>query len=144
MFADFQDYLSLDPQEALTAPLFYYSLLIIFILGLSWWVIKRTKTELVTVFSDDDGTVHITPQALRELVRKTCANIPGVHLPTTKISQRSKLIRLQVKLRVDPHCKVKEVRSQLKVTLEEVMIENLNFANFSGIDIIIKGFQDTK
>jgi len=45
---------------------------------------------------------------------------------------------------VEPDCKVKEVRSQLREKLEHVMIENLNFSNFGGVDVIIRGFQDPK
>ena len=105
---------------------------------------KKAKSELVSVFKDDEGAVQITPQALRELVRKSCASIPGVHSPSTKIFTKSNQVRLLVKLEVEPSSQVKLIRSQLNQKLEQVMVENLNFSNFGGIDIVIKGFQDAK
>lgn len=142
MFAQFQDYLCLDPQEAVLSPVLWYSLLLVLFLCLVWGIVKKTRSELVSVFCDDEGAVQITPQALRELVRKSCATIPGVHSPSTKIFKKSGEVRLLVQLHVEPDCKVKTVRSQLQEKLEVVMVNNLNFTNFSGVDIIIKGFQD--
>jgi len=144
MLIQIQDYLSLDSSEAISSPVFWYSLTVTFILFITWWFLRLGKSELVSVFSDEEGAVQITPQALRELVRKSCSSIPGVHSPSTKIYKKSKLIRLLVRLRVEPDCKVKEVRSQLREKLEHVMIENLNFSNFGGVDVIIRGFQDPK
>ena len=126
MLIQIQDYLSLDSSEAIASPVFWYSLTVTFILFITWWFLRLGKPELVSVFSDEEGAVQITPQALRELVRKSCSSIPGVHSPSTKIYKKSKLIRLLVRLRVEPDCKVKEVRSQLREKLEHVMIENLN------------------
>ena len=106
-------------------------------------MIKKAKSDLVYVFKDEEGAVQITPNALRELVRKSCVSIPGVHSPSTQIFKNSKEVRLSVKLNVEPDCKVKEIRSQLRKKLEHVMVENLNFTNFSGVDVTIKGFQDS-
>ena len=143
MFSKFQGYLSLDAHEAVSSPVFWYCILLIFLLTFLWWIIKKTRVGLVAVFSDDEGAVQITPQALRELVRRSCATIPGVHSPTTTIFIKNKKTRLLVKLQVEPNCRVKEIRSVLKEKLETVMVNNLNFSNFSGVDIIIKGFQDS-
>ncbi|MDG1132143.1 MAG: hypothetical protein P8N21_05565, partial [Opitutales bacterium] len=74
-----QDYLSLDSSEAIASPVFWYSLAVTFILFITWWFLRLGKPELVSVFSDEEGAVQITPQALRELVRKSCSSIPGVH-----------------------------------------------------------------
>ena len=63
---------------------------LIFLLTFLWWIIKKTCVGLVAVFSDDEGAVQITPQALRELVRRSCATIPGVHSPTTTIFIKNK------------------------------------------------------
>lgn len=143
MFSKFQDYLRLDAHEAVSSPVFWYCILLIFLLFLFWWIIKKARIGLVSVFSDDDGAVQITPQALRELVRRSCETIPGVHSPNTTIFIKNKKTRLLVKLQVEPNCRVKEIRSVLKGKLETVMVNNLNFSNFSGVDIIIKGFQDS-
>ena len=143
MFADLQGYISLDPKEAVLSPVFWYSLLIVLLLGLIWWIFKQAKNDLVSVFCDDEGAVQITPHALRELVRKSCSTIPGVHSPSTKILKESSNVKLLVKLIIDPDCKVKETRSQLKEKLERLMVENLSFSNFGGVDLIIKGFHDT-
>ena len=144
MFVLIQDYLGLDPKEAVLSPVFWYSLLSVLFLLILWGIIKKTRSELVSVFCDEEGAVQITPLALRELVRKSCATIPGVHSPSTKIFKKSGEVRLLVKLHVEQDCKVKAIRSQLREKLEVVMVNNLNFANFSGVDVIIKGFQDSK
>ena len=143
MFSKFQDYLRLDAHEAVSSQVFWYCILLIFLLAFFWWIISKARVRLVSVFSDDEGAVQITPQALRELVRRSCETIPGVHSPNTTIFIKNKKTRLLVKLQVEPNCRVKEIRSVLKEKLETVMVNNLNFSNFSGMDIIIKGFQDS-
>ena len=144
MLSQIQDYLSLDAKQAISSPLLWYGLGIVFFLLLLWKLIRSSQPQLVSVFTDDEGAVKITPQALRELVRKSCADLPGVHSPSTKIFTKSNQVRLLVKLEVEPGSQVKLIRSQLNQKLEQVMVENLNFSNFGGIDIVIKGFQDTK
>ena len=144
MLSQIQDYLSLDAKQAISAPLLWYSLGIVFFLLVLWKLIRSSQPQLVSVFTDDEGAVKITPQALRELVRKSCADLPGVHSPSTKIFTKSNQVRLLVKLEVEPGYQVKQIRSQLNQKLEQVMVENLNFSNFGGIDIVIKGFQDAK
>jgi hypothetical protein len=144
MLSQIQDYLSLDAKQAISSPLLWYGLGIIFFLLFLWKLIRSSQTQLVSVFRDDEGAVKITPQALRELVRKSCADLPGVHSPSTKIFTKSNQVRLLVKLEVEPGSQVKLIRSQLNQKLEQVMVENLNFSNFGGIDIVIKGFQDAK
>lgn len=144
MLSQIQDYLSLDAIQAISSPLLWYGLGIVFFLLLLWKLIRSSQPQLVSVFTDDEGAVKITPQALRELVRKSCADLPGVHSPSTKIFTKSNQVRLLVKLEVEPGSQVKLIRSQLNQKLEQVMVENLNFSNFGGIDIVIKGFQDAK
>ena len=144
MLSQIQDYLSLDAKQAIYSPLLWYGLGIVFFLLLLWKLIRSSQPQLVSVFTDDEGAVKITPQALRELVRKSCADLPGVHSPSTKIFTKSNQVRLLVKLEVEPGSQVKLIRSQLNQKLEQVMVENLNFSNFGGIDIVIKGFQDSK
>ena len=144
MLSQIQDYLSLDAKQAISSPLLWYGLGIVFFLLLLLKLIRSSQPQLVSVFTDDEGAVKITPQALRELVRKSCADLPGVHSPSTKIFTKSNQVRLLVKLEVEPGFQVKLIRSQLNQKLEQVMVENLNFSNFGGIDIVIKGFQDAK
>ena len=144
MLSQIQDYLSLDAKQAISSPLLWYGLGSVFFLLLLWKLIRSSQPQLVSVFTDDEGAVKITPQALRELVRKSCADLPGVHSPSTKVFTKSNQVRLLVKLEVEPGSQVKLIRSQLNQKLEQVMVENLNFSNFGGIDIVIKGFQDAK
>ena len=144
MLSQFQDYLSLDAKQVISSQLFWYGLAIVFILLCLWKLIRSSQPKLVAVFTDDEGTVKITPQALRELVRKSCADLPGVHSPSTKIFTKSNQVRLLVKLEVEPGSQVKQIRTQLNQKLEQVMVESLSFSNFGGIDIVIKGFQDAK
>ena len=144
MLSQIQDYLSLDAKQAISSPLFWYGLGFVFFLLLLWKLIRSSRSKLVSVFTDDEGAVKITPHALKELVRKSCADLPGVHSPYTKIFTKSNQVRLLVKLEVEPGSQVKQIRSQLNQRLEQVMVENLNFSNFGGIDIVIKGFQDAK
>ena len=85
MLAQFQDYIGLEPSEAILSPIFWYSILLVILFCLIWWMIKKAKSDLVYVFKDEEGAVQITPNALRELVRKSCVSIPGVHSPSTQI-----------------------------------------------------------
>ena len=77
MLAELEDYISLAPEEAFSSPVFGYSLLLLCFLLFCLWLIRKTKTDLLSVFCDEEGAVKITPQALRELVRKSSEDIPG-------------------------------------------------------------------
>ncbi len=144
MLGQLKDYINSSATEAINSPVLWYGSLGLIILVFLWWLFRRFRTELVPVFKDDEGSVTITPQALRELVRKSCLYIDGIHSPSTYINlQRSKL-RLKVKIRLAEGVNVKNTRRLLKQNIETVMLENLNFSNFSGIDIIIRGFHESK
>ena len=112
-----QDYTSLEPSNVASSPVFYFGLLLILVLLFLWIVVRKLRTELVSVFEDENGAVQITPQALKELVRKTSAGIDGIHSPTTTLIKKSNQIRLRVRLSVDPECNVNKVRSLLHQSL---------------------------
>ena len=93
--------------------------------------------------SDEDGNVRITPHALQELVSKSCLNMEGIHSPTTSIVKKGNQIRLLVRIQVNTESNIQEARKKLKERLEHIMIENLCFSNFGGVDLIIKGFKNS-
>jgi len=128
--------------EAIDEPLYLYAAVLLVLLVASILVIRSFKKELIPVFSDEEGLVQITPHALHELVRKTCEAFPEVNSPSTRIKNDAKEIRLDIHIKVKPDCNVKDTRTLLRKRLETVMITNLNFSNFGGVDIVIKGFQE--
>jgi divalent metal cation (Fe/Co/Zn/Cd) transporter len=127
--------------EAIEEPLYLYALALLVFLAISLAVVRNFKRELIPVFSDEEGLVKITPHALHELVRKTCDVFPEVNSPSTRIRLKGKELRLDIHIKVKPDCNIKETRTSIKERLEEIMVENLNFSNFGGVDIVIKGFQ---
>ena len=127
--------------EAIEEPLYLYALALLIFLAISLAVVRNFKRELIPVFSDEEGLVKITPHALHELVRKTCEVFPEVNSPSTRIRLKGKELRLNIHIKVKPDCNVKETRTSIRKRLEEIMVENLNFSNFGGVDIVIKGFQ---
>ena len=129
-------------EDAIRNPVWWYSWLLLTLLILLLWIVKRVKKELVPILSDEEGNVRITPHALQELVSKSCTEMKGIHAPCTTITCRNGNVRLLVRLQVKTDCNVKQARKQLKEKLEDIMVENLCFTNFGGVDLIIKGFKD--
>ena len=130
-------------EEAVDKPVYLYAIVLLALLLVALLLVRSLKRELIEVFSDDEeGLVQITPHALHELVGRTCEAFPEINSPSTRIRKDAKGLRLDVHLKVKPDCNVKDTRTQLKERLEEVMITNLNFSNFGGVDIVIKGFQE--
>ena len=127
--------------EALQSQYYWYIVLAFAFLLFFLWVLRKAKKDLLCVFSDDDGKVQITSHALHELVKKNCEEMHNVYNPSTTVSKSKNAMRLCVRLQVGTDCNLKETRAELKQKLERVMVEKLNFQNFEGIDIIIKGFQ---
>ncbi len=127
--------------EAVEEPLYLYAFFLLVFLAIILAVARSFKKELIPVFADEEGLVKITPHALHELVRKTCEVFPEVNSPSTRIRLKGRELRLDIHLKVNPDCKVKETRTSIRERLEEIMVKNLNFSNFRGVDIIIKGFQ---
>ncbi len=129
-------------EEAVDKPIYLYAVGLLVLLIAALWVVRSLKRELIPVFSDEEGLVQITPHALHELVRRTCEAFPEINSPSTRIRKDGQGLRLDIHLKVKPDCNVKDTRTQLRERLEEVMIANLNFSNFGGVDIVIKGFQE--
>ena len=141
-FSNIKDIYYMTFEEAIEESLYLYAFGFLVFLVASMFVIRSFKRELIPVFSDEEGLVQITPHALHELVRKTCEAFPEVNSPSTRIRKDAKELRLDIHIKVKPDCNVKDTRTQLRERLEEVMIANLNFSNFGGVDIVIKGFQE--
>jgi hypothetical protein len=64
--------------EAINHPAYGYSILLLIFLCFFLFLLRKLRTELIHVFSDEEGNVQITPNALHELVRKSCDGIPGI------------------------------------------------------------------
>ena len=130
-------------EEALEKEIWWYAWALFILLVAILWTYKRIKKDLVPILSDDDGNVRITPHALQELVSKSCLNMEGIHSPTTSIVKKGNQIRLLVRIQVNTESNIQEARKKLKERLEHIMIENLCFSNFGGVDLIIKGFKNS-
>ena len=131
-------------EDVTSLPLWWYTWGIFILLCMLLWICKKIKKDLVPILSDEEGNVRITPHALQELVSKSCLNMEGIHSPSTTILRRGDNIRLLVRIQVNTDCNVKGARKQLKDKLENIMVENLCFSNFGGVDLIIKGFRESK
>jgi uncharacterized alkaline shock family protein YloU len=128
--------------EAIEQPFYWYAILLLLVLFISLIAFRKFRKELIEVFHDEDGHVQITPNALHELVKKSCEGISGVFSPSTTIQRKRSAIRLNIRIRVQQNCNIKEIRSTLQKNIEKTLIENLSFTNFEGVDVIIKGFQE--
>ena len=131
-------------EEAIAEPIYLGCLALLIFLLLLGFLKRKLRRELIPAFSDAEGDVQITPNALHELVRKSCENLEQIHNPTTKIVRNQGKIRLTVRLQVEADCKIKEVRSSLRQRVEQVLVANLGLKNFGGVDVIVKGFKVSK
>ena len=61
--------------EALQKPIYWYAILLLLILVLCFVVLRKLRRELIVVFADEEGNVQITPNALHEIVKKSCDQI---------------------------------------------------------------------
>ena len=66
----------------------------------------------------------------------------GIYTPTTSIHNKGDQIRLLVRIQVSTDSNIQEARKKLKAKIEQIMVENLCFSNFGGVDLIIKGFKN--
>ena len=138
----FKDFWFWTVEDAIYQETWWYALALLIFLVSLLWTYKRVKKDLVPILSDEDGNVKITPHALHELVSKSCLNMDGIHSPTTSILKDGNQIRLLVRIQVNTESNIQEARKKLKDRLENIMIENLCFSNFGGVDLIIKGFKN--
>jgi hypothetical protein len=102
---------------------------------------RMMKTELIPAFQDKEGAVHVTPQALHELVRKSCEQIDEIKNRNTRISMNQGKLSLDVRLQVNGDCKINETRARLKKHLQTVLVDNLGLRNFDGVNITVVGFK---
>ncbi|MBC8348249.1 MAG: hypothetical protein H8E24_06465 [Verrucomicrobia bacterium] len=130
--------------EAIREPFYQAASALLFFVLLLLYLLRKFRRELILAFSDEEGAVQITPNALHELVRKYCEDLDAVHSPTTKIVHLRGKLRLHVRLRVDADCNIKETRSALRERVELVLVGNLGLKNFGGVDVVVKGFRENK
>ena len=130
--------------EAIREPFYHAVTALLFFLLLLLYLLRKFRRELILAFSDEEGAVQITPNALHELVRKSCEDLDAVHSPTTKIVHLRGKLRLHVRLRVEADCNIKETRSALRERVEHVLVGNLGLKNFGGVDVVVKGFRENK
>jgi hypothetical protein len=130
--------------EAIREPFYQAVSALLFFVLLLLYLLRKFRRELILAFSDEEGSVQITPNALHELVRKSCEDLDAVHSPTTKIVHLRGKLRLHVRLRVDADCNIKETRSALRERVELVLVGNLGLKNFGGVDVVVKGFRENK
>ncbi len=128
-------------EEALKNPIYLYSCITLISLCLIWLLVRKLKQELIPVFSDNDGQVKITQNALHELVKNCSEEIPGIFSPSTTIFKKRSGIYLRIRILIKKNSDIKALRSSLQKSIENTLVENLNFNNYSGSDIIIKGFK---
>jgi hypothetical protein len=138
---DWHSFLSWSFSDAIEKPIYWYAISLFLVLCSLLFVIRKLRNELIQVFTDEEGNVHITPHALHELVRKTCEEIPDIFAPATAIKRKRNNFRLNISIRIKQDCNIKETRQTLRNKIETIMLENLSFTNFEGLDIVIKGFQ---
>ena len=130
--------------EAIREPFYQAASALLFFVLLLLYLLRKFRRELILAFSDEEGAVQITPNALHELVRKSCEDLDAVHSPTTKIVHLRGKLRLHVRLRVDADCNIKETRSALRERVELVLVGNLGLKHFGGVDVVVKGFRENK
>jgi hypothetical protein len=140
---NWHSYLTWTFSEATEKPVYWYSILALVVLCSLLFLIRKLRKELIQVFADEEGNVQITPHALHELVKKSCEGIPGIFSPSTAVNRRGSNFRLDIRIRIKQDCNIKETRQTLQKKIETIMVENLGFTNFDGLDIVIKGFQGT-
>ena len=138
---DWHTFLHWEFSDAIENPLYWYAVVFLVILCSLLFLIRKLRKELIPAFADEEGNVQITPHALHELVKKSCEDIPGIFSPSTSINRKGKNFRLDIRIRIKQDCNIKNTRKVLRDRIEAVMIENLSFTNFEGLDIVIKGFQ---
>ena len=129
--------------QAINDKFYQYALSFFILISIVLFLVRKFKQELIKVFSDEQGDVQITQNALHELARKSCETIPDIFSPTTTISRKGGKLRLLVRIRIKKDCDIKHVRRSLQQTVEQIMVKNLCFNNFDGCDILIKGFEST-
>ena len=140
---EWRNFLTWSFSEAINHPAYGYAIVLLILLCFFLFLLRKLRTELIHVFSDEDGNVQITPNALHELVRKSCDGIPGIFSPATSIVRKGRNFRLNIRIQIRQDCNIKETRLTLQKRIESIMINNLSFTNFDGTDVVIKGFQGT-
>ena len=140
---EWRNFLTWSFSEAINHPAYGYAIVLLILLCFFLFLLRKLRTELIHVFSDEDGNVQITPNALHELVRKSCDGIPGIFSPATSIVRKGRNFRLKIRIQIRQDCNIKETRLTLQKRIESIMINNLSFTNFDGTDVVIKGFQGT-
>jgi len=128
-------------REAINEPVYLGALaLLVCLVGLLF-LARMLKTELIPAFQDKQGSVHVTPHALHELVRKSCEQIEEVKSRNTRISMDRGKLSLDIRLQVNGDTNINEARARLRNHLDAVLVDNLGLKNFTGVNITIVGFK---
>jgi uncharacterized alkaline shock family protein YloU len=98
------------------------------------------RTRPIWISESSHGQISISAEAVRELARHTCDEVPTIRYRKSKLSYVNDSYRLEVHILVSSQIRLSDVSQYLQEQLTHGLRENLEFSELTSIDIVVDGF----
>ncbi|MCH2156119.1 MAG: alkaline shock response membrane anchor protein AmaP [Opitutales bacterium] len=119
------------------APYLGFGISLLLAIFLVAFIMRPRKVKVIVAFEDGSGSVSISRSAINELVQSACAQIDTIKQPKVFTKVKKGIPTLKIKLKVDGDVKMREVREELRETLQAQLMDNLGFRKIGDIDILV-------
>lgn len=103
------------------------------------FALMRRPPETFEAFSNDQGKVMVSRQALQEQIQRRCEELSEVGKARAHIISKGELLSIRIRLRVRSNAKLIGISGYLQEQIDAVLRRNLGVENIGPIDIIVTG-----
>ncbi len=98
------------------------------------------RSRSIWVSESSHGQISISAEAVRELARHTCNEVPTIRYRKSRLTSVDDSYKLEVHILVSSQIRLSDVSQYLQEQLTHGLRENLEFSELTSIDIVVDGF----
>lgn len=99
----------------------------------------RRPPKTFEAFSNEQGKVLVSRQALQEQIQRRCEELGEVGKARATILSKDDLLSIRIRLRVRSNAKLMGISGYLQEQIDAVLRRNLGVENIGPIDIVVTG-----
>lgn len=101
--------------------------------------LKLGKANLL-VFNNDDGKVEISPNAIQEIIQRTCEQFVEVGRARSDIIKSKGRIHIKVRLKLRVKTRLQDISNELQRQITHAIRHDLGIENLGEVTVIVEGF----
>jgi hypothetical protein len=113
--------------------------LVLCALVVALFTLLRRPPQMFEAFSNEQGKVLVSRQALQEQIQRRCEELGDVGKARATVIDKSGTLSIHIRLRVRSNARLIGISGYLQEQIDAVLRRNLGIENVGPIDIIVTG-----